>query len=273
MHDTKTFKVPSGAALLAAERTGDGPALICLHAGVADRRMYAAQMRGLADDFTVLCYDRRGFGQTRTPDEPFSHVEDLHAVMDATGLDAAILLGCSQGGRIAIDFTLAFPHRVRALILISTAVSGAPPEPVPEDVQPLSDALDAAEDAEDLAQVNRLEAHIWLDGPRAAEGRVFGPLRSLFLDMNGIALAHAPLTQERPPDDAYGRLSALGVPTLLIHGTLDFPYIVSRHAHMAAVVPDARSVICEGNAHLPSMENPDRVNAEIVAFCRDRSLI
>ena len=273
MRVTSTFKVPSGAALLAAERTGDGPALICLHAGVADRRMYAAQMRGLGDDFTVLSYDRRGFGQTRTPDEPFSHVDDLAAVMDAAGLEAAILLGCSQGGRIAIDLALAFPHRVRALILIASAVTGAPSEPLPDDIQPLADALEAAEDADDLIQVNRLEAHIWLDGPRAAEGRVFGPLRSLFLDMNGLALKHAPLTQEREPGDAYARLSALGVPTLLMHGTLDFPYIASRHAHMAAVIPDARSVTCEGSAHLPSMENPDAVNARIVAFCRDRGLI
>ena len=65
MRDVEVFTVRSGAAVLAAERAGAGQALVCLHAGVADRRMYGAQMQGLSDRFQVISYDRRGFGETR----------------------------------------------------------------------------------------------------------------------------------------------------------------------------------------------------------------
>jgi len=247
--------------------------MICLHAGVADRRMYAGQVEDLADRFDIVSYDRRGFGQTKSPDEPFGHVDDLTAVLNATGVDKPILLGCSQGGRIAVDFALAHPEKICALILISTALSGAPAEPVPDAVKPLSDALDAAEEAEDLDRINALEAHIWLDGPTSEEGRVRGPLRDLFLDMNRIALEHPELHHMRQPPDAYGRLSSLTIPTLLIHGTLDFDYIIKRHAHMARTSKNAQSVACEGSAHLPPMEDPDFVNGQTTDFCRQIGLI
>lgn len=271
-HGSK-FSISSGRAMLAAERAGTGRSLVCLHAGVADRRMYAAQVTGLRDHVEIISYDRRGYGQTQTPDESFSHRDDLSSVVDQLDMEKPILLGCSQGGRIAIDFTLAHPDRVGALILISTALSGAPAAPVPEAVKPLADALEAAEDADDIDRINAIEAHIWLDGPTSEEGRVQGPLRDLFLDMNSIALRHPELSHLRQPPSAYDRLSELALPVLLMHGTLDFDDIVARHAHLARTVADARSVPCEGNAHLPPMENPSFVNSQILSFCRDKRLI
>ena len=174
---------------------------------------------------------------------------------------------------MAVDFALAHPGRVRGLILIASAISGAPGAPLPGDIQPLADALDAAESAGDLAAVNAIEAHMWLDGPRSAPGRVSGAKRDLFLAMNRVALEHPALTGEQEPPPAFERLSALPMPVLLIHGTLDFPHIVSRHGTMAARIPGARAVAFEGHAHLPSFESPGAVNAEILAFCRDRGLV
>jgi pimeloyl-ACP methyl ester carboxylesterase len=273
MQQTITFSISSGAAVLAAERTGVGRPLICLHAGVADRRMYAGQFAELSDRFEIIAYDRRGYGDTRTRDEPFRHVDDLATVIDEIGVEKPILLGCSQGGRIAIDYTLANPQNVGALILISAAISGAPDEPVPDAVKSLADALDEAEEAEDFDRMNVLEAHIWLDGPTSAESRVEGPLRELFLDMNRIALMHPELTQMRQPPDAFNRLDELHVPTLLIHGTLDFDYIGARHEHLAGIWPHAQSVACEGRAHLLSMEDPAFVNDRIRSFCLETGLV
>jgi len=266
------LEIPSGGAVLAADCAGSGRPLICLHAGVADRRMFREQLRGLSDDMQVLAYDRRGYGLTRAPDEPFRHVDDLAAVVDAAGEGAVVLLGCSQGGRIAIDYTLNHPDRVAGLILIGTAISGAPDEPVPDDVKPLAEALDAAEEAEDIPRVNAIEANIWLDGPTSEEGRVSGPLRDLFLDMNRIALEHPELTQMRQPPSAYDRLSEIRVPTLLMHGSLDFDYIAKRHAHLARVLPWAEAVVFDGVAHLPPMEVPARVNENVRDFCHTHKL-
>jgi len=179
---------------------------------------------------------------------------------------------CLHAG-VAVDFALAHPGKVRGLILIASAVSGAPVEPLPSDIQPLEDALDAAEKAGDLAKVNAIEAHMWLDGPRSAAGRVSGAKRDLFLTMNRIALEHPPLTRVQDPPPAFERLSALRMPVLLMQGALDFPHIVARHARLAGLIPDVRAVVFDDCAHLPSFENPTAANAEIVAFCRDRGLV
>src|SRR5512134_1311988 len=185
-----TFAVPSGRAQLWVEAEGAGAPVVMLHAGVADRRMWREQIGALAPAFRAVAYDRRGFGRTAHAAERYSHVDDLRAVLDAIGAaQAAILVGCSQGGRIALDAALAWPARVRALVLVAPAISGAPePTAFPPAVQSLIDDYERAEASGDPDLLNQVEAHAWLDGPAEKRGRVAGAVRELFLDMNGIAL-------------------------------------------------------------------------------------
>jgi pimeloyl-ACP methyl ester carboxylesterase len=124
---TTTHFITSGKATLSAEAVGGGDPVIFLHAGVADSRMWRAQMQVVGATHRAISYDRRGFGATRAQREDYSAVADLEAVADALGGGApAILVGCSQGGRVAIDAALAHPSRARGLVLIAPAVSGAP---------------------------------------------------------------------------------------------------------------------------------------------------
>lgn len=262
----ETFSVSSGAARLVGVQAGAGPCIVLLHAGVADHRMWHDQIAVLRDRYRVIAYGRREFGQTESPDEPFRHIDDLAVVLDHFDVENAILVGCSQGGRVAIDFALARPDRVAALVLVSTAITGAPSAPVPPCVDALSDALDAAEEAGDLDRVNAIEAHLWLDGPLSAEGRVSGPVRDLFLDMNGVALRKPEIPKEETPPDAYGRLAALTMPVLLISGDLDFDYVRARHAHLGQTLPDVRSVEMPGTAHLPNLEQPAAFNDHLLGF-------
>ena len=85
----------------------------------------------------------------------------MEALLDHFAIDTVSLVGCSQGGRIAIDFALANPQRVTALALLAPAISGAPePAPFGPKIQALSDALDDADEAGDLDAVNELEAAV-----------------------------------------------------------------------------------------------------------------
>lgn len=262
-----TFRVEMDGAQLVGERTGSGEAIVFLHAGVADRRMWRPQLAALGADHHVIAYDRRGFGETSAPDEPFAHVEDLRAVLDQLNIGSASLVGCSQGGRIAIDYALAYPQRVNALVLIASAISGAPAiEEIPAEIEAVVDALDEAEAANDLARVNAIEAHLWLDGPTSPEGRVSGELRDLFLDMNGIALAKPELTQRNEPPSAYERVNALSIPTLIIVGDLDFPHVRENCRYLAATIPGAHSAKIAGAAHLPNLEQPKLVNQLLHQF-------
>jgi pimeloyl-ACP methyl ester carboxylesterase len=264
----KNLVVKSGTAQLAFSQTGAGQALVFLHAGVADRRSWTPLIGGLSEttgSFQAISYDRRGFGDSTFTEKRYSRVGDLIAVLDACELSSAVLIGNSQGGRIAIDATLLYVKRVRALVLIGTAVSGAPEvASYPAGVAEIRRKIEAVEAMDDLDLLNRLEAHLWLDGPLSMEGRVSGAARELFLDMNLRAL-NAPSVGEATDDvDAWNNLSKIQVPVLLMVGQLDLPHLQERSARMAEIMPNAEFVLMKDVAHLPALEAP-RQCAEIIA--------
>jgi len=264
---TEVIKIKIGNAQLAVERSGKGKAIVFLHAGVADKRMWNHQVAEFKDSHFVVSYDRRGFGETTAVDEVFSHIEDLREVLDQLGISTASIVGCSQGGRIAIDFTLAYPQRVTALALLAPAISGAPaPESFPAEIQAQLEALGEAEDANDLPRVNRIESNLWLDGPTSIAGRVTNPIRALFLDMNEVALRTPKLTQEIEPLSAYKRLPNLLIPTLIIWGALDFPHVKERCQYLVDTIPMAEGKEIAGTAHLLNLEQPEIINRLLRAF-------
>jgi pimeloyl-ACP methyl ester carboxylesterase len=113
-------RITSGQARLAVTVVGDGDPVVFLHAAVCDSRMWRAQLDAVGASNKAIAYDRRGFGETRAEKEDFSAVADLMAVIDVVGDGApTILVGCSQGGRVALDTALLHPSRVRALVLIA----------------------------------------------------------------------------------------------------------------------------------------------------------
>ena len=247
-------------ATLHGESKGSGPGLVFLHAGVADRRSWTALRDEFSATHRTVAYDRRGFGETTYAVGPFSHLDDLVAVLDHEGLDEVSLVGNSMGGGLALDFALVYPERTRSLFLIGTAVSGVPPvETLSAPVQALDEALDAADEAGDLTEVNRLEAWLWLDGPAAPEGRVGGPVRELFLAMNGRALEATDPGQERERPPAFARLSTIEAPTLVMVGDLDLPLGVDRSKQIADLLPHGEYVQLADVAHLPALERPDLV--------------
>jgi pimeloyl-ACP methyl ester carboxylesterase len=260
-----TIKV-DGASLV-AEVAGSGECAVLLHAGVADRRMWRTTCAALSPHFRTIAYDRRGFGGTASPDEAFRHVDDLDAVLEHSGCGSAHLVGCSQGGRIAIDYALAKPEKVLSLVLAAPALTGAPaPESFPDAIERLMQELEEAENKNDIDKVNALEAHLWLDGPLSPANRVSGSIRDLFLDMNGRALRHPPLTKEQSCASATDQLHRLKQPALVICGDRDFPHIQERSQWIAGQIAGARHFVMAGCAHLANLEQPAVFNDAVRKF-------
>ena len=266
MKEKEPEVISCGGARILVRDSGSGRALVCLHAGVADQRMFAALHRKLSDNARILSYDRRGFGGTTTPDEAFSHVDDLNAVLTLRGIDTAILLGCSQGGRITLDFALRHPARVAGLFLVAPVVSGMPTPDLPPDLRALDEEIDDAYEVEDLGRINALELGAWLDGPRAPSGRVSGPARDLFTKMNMRALEHPELTRERQPPSAWDRLAEITVPARIFCGDLDFPYMVELSEHVAKQLPNGEYRPLGGMAHMPFLEDPELMTDLVAEF-------
>jgi pimeloyl-ACP methyl ester carboxylesterase len=260
------MEITSGSAVLAAESTGSGPDVLLVHAGVTDQRSWAHVVDALSGH-RCLTYDARGYGRTTYQREDgWSPAGDAVAVLDAYDVDRAVVVGSSMGGRTSIDLALSHPERVRALVLIGPAVSGAPEPAYEPEVLALDETWEAAEAAGDLDAVNEIEARVWLDGPTAPEGRVTGAPRDLFLQMNRRALAADETGEQSAEVSAWDRLAEIGVPTLLLVGEHDLRYIHENCAHAARTIPGARLVELPGVAHLPHLENDERTIAEIAAF-------
>jgi len=268
VHPTRiVHRVATGAASLFVEVIGQGEPVVFLHAAVGDRRMWSRQCDGIGLGHMGIAYDRRGFGNTSAQREDHSAVGDLLAMLDAIAPGrVAILVGCSQGGGIAINAALLHPSRVRALVLVAPSVAGAPEASVSLKTRSEFARLEEAEKAGDLERVGAIKAHLWLDGPLATEGRVDGDARRLFLEMNAMALQSPPPGQSVDAVQAYERLSEITVPTLVLWGDLDFEHIQKRCGHIVASVAHGSGHMIPGTAHLPSLEQPERVTQLIDRF-------
>ncbi|MEO8881951.1 MAG: alpha/beta hydrolase, partial [Devosia sp.] len=171
-----------------------------------------------------------------------------------------------RGGALAIDFAIEHPERTVGLVLVGTNLSGAPEADLPDAAEALYDARAYAKERKQWASVNRIDAHLWLDGPESQNGRVGGPARELFLEMNGARLGRTAFTQEEEPDAAIDNLGAITAPVLLVVGDLDFPYVVERHEELSEEFENAFSVTLEDTAHLPNLERSDLFDPLLLEF-------
>jgi pimeloyl-ACP methyl ester carboxylesterase len=103
---------------------GTGKCIVLLHGGNVTSEIWEEQIKDFSKHHRVITYDQRGYGSSDIPQKNFSYYEDLKAILDVFGVTKAIILGCSFGGSVAIDFTLKYPQYVEKLILVTTGVNG-----------------------------------------------------------------------------------------------------------------------------------------------------
>ncbi|MDX1534785.1 MAG: alpha/beta hydrolase, partial [Thermoplasmata archaeon] len=215
-----------GEARLYYEVAGAGTPFVMIHAGVADSRQWDNEFAAFATAYRVVRYDKRGFGRSEPVEEEYTDLQDLRELLDRLALgDSAVMMGCSMGGGLAMDFTLERPDRVKALIMVSSGPGGLRLD-VPELAE--FEEAEGAYKAGDLDRVAELETHIWFDGVTRNPDEVNPTMRALAYDMNRLALAHdAKRLGKRLPDTktlAAERLNELKVPLLVIVGEHDEPY-------------------------------------------------
>ena len=239
---------------------GDGPAIVLAHGFLMDRTMFAPQVAALRDDYRVITWDQRGFGDTIHDGRPFTYWDsaaDSIALLDHLGIDQAIVGGMSQGGFISLRVALLAPERVRALILMDTQAGTENTEVIPLYQGMIdewvangpSDELVAATAGLILGEpgLNEEWAVKWKARPREV------------LALCGQAL----LTR----DDITGRLGEIAAPALVVHGTADLSISLDKAEALAAGLPGSGGVVrIEGGTHAANLTHPGPVNEAIVAF-------
>ena len=188
-------------------------------------------------------YDHRSFGQSSAPAGQASSADDIYGMFKFLNIDKAYLVGCSMGGGMALDFTLAHPEMVDALVLSGPGVSGMPDE----ENDPLADTwqeIQAAAKAGDHDKANELEMRVWVDGMGRTPDQVDPAYRAKASAMNRALYDHDTemnAVEWQPADPpAYPRLETVTAPTLVIVGDRDVPDILHAVDVLAARIPNAQ---------------------------------
>jgi 3-oxoadipate enol-lactonase len=253
--------VPVNGAQLAVERSGaiGGPAVVFVHAGVADKRMWEPLVNELPAGVDVVRYDMRGFGESELLPGPFNHSRDLVALLDALELERVVLVGASMGGAVTLEVASNWPERVRGLALLDAAAEHEWSAVVRE----FGAAEDAALEAGDIDQAVELNLRMWVDGPRATSD-VDPALRALVADMQRRAF-ELQLGVDSEEEELEAELARITAPTVVAVGELDVADFHDIARELAGGIPNVVELrVIPGVAHLPALERPREV-AELVA--------
>lgn len=232
---------------------GSGPAVVLLHGWALDLSIWNLLAPLLAARFTVLRFDRRGFGLSEGVADIHRNVDDLRAIMDAAGMQQAALLGMSQGARLALHFALAQPARVSALVL-----DGAP-EIESESELPLAlyrQRLESGGVAALRAMILThplMQLHTMQPAARAA-------LLECLSHYRGLDLLHA-VPRATAPD-----LAKIAAPTLVLNGMLDSEARREAGRHIAAAIAGAERVELPDAGHLALLDAPEAYANAVSGF-------
>lgn len=245
------------------ETAGSGENIVLLHDGMVSHEIWDYQFPLLAKYYRVTRYDRRGYGKSSDPQSPYSDIDDLNRLFIKLGIEKATIFGMSSGGGCAIDFTLKYPEKVNALVLVGAVVGGYGYTSHMtyrgghlKNPALMSDPAKAA------------EYFIWDDPYEIyAENREAKQKVASIVEAN----LHRPfdIRYYTPPERIAARfLSEIKVPCFVMVGEHDIPDV---HAHAGVIsfgIQGARRAVILNSGHLIPVEQPEEFNTSVFRFLR-----
>ncbi|QTC91317.1 alpha/beta fold hydrolase [Brevundimonas goettingensis] len=243
----ETRFAPVEGSQVAYEACGDGPkTVVLIHDGILDSSAWDGVWPRLCDAFTVVRYDRRGYGASPAATAPYDPVADLAAVLQAAGVANATLVGSSAGGGVAVEYALAHPDAVKGLVLVGPAVSG---------FRPTDHFMRRTANLVGLLSRGRLEEAArdpYILTPSAEAARAF-----VVADLGAHPGNFGAGRMMRSGEGVLGRLKDLSAPTLIVTGEIDMPDVHAHAGALEALIPGARRLVMPGGGHFIYLERPD----------------
>jgi 3-oxoadipate enol-lactonase len=241
---------------------GEGPPVIFSHGFLMDREMFAPQRAALAPEFRVITWDERGFGETEFDGRPFTYwdsASDCLGLLDALGIEQAVLGGMSQGGFLSMRAALTAPARVRALVLIDTQSGVEDPARLPGYLQ--------------MQQT-------WLEhGPVDELANTIADLIIGDPELNAVWIEkwrRLPRESMKAPgdclfgrDDITSRVGEIACPAIVFHGTADRSIEIARAEQLCNDLPGCVGLVrVDGAPHASNLTHPGEVNPPLLEFLR-----
>jgi pimeloyl-ACP methyl ester carboxylesterase len=213
-------------------------------------------LEGLADGHTVVRYDERGCGLSDREVEDLSleaWVGDLEAVVDAANLDRFALLGMSQGGPVAVAYSVRHPERVSHLVLYGTYARGRLRRgPSQRQEAEAMIAMVGAGWGQNAPAFRRAFTTMFVPGATSEQMRWFDELQRV----SSSTETAARIRLSRNGLDVSDLAGQVTVPTLVLHARDDLVVPFTEGRLLAALIPSARFVPLEGRNHILLADEP-----------------
>ena len=203
----------------------------------------------LASHHTVIRFDQRGSGLSDRNVEDLSFdawVSDLEAVVEALQLEQFILLGMSQGGSVAIEYTARHPEKVEKLLLYGAYTRGrlARGDSVEEHEAKLT--LTRHGWGRDDAAYRQLFTSTFMPEATTEQAGWFNELQRISTSPENAVRVQTTTANI----DVLHRLPEISVPTLVLHAVNDLQVPFEQGRQISALIPDAKLVALDSKNHL-----------------------
>ncbi|MBM3218885.1 MAG: alpha/beta fold hydrolase [Candidatus Rokubacteria bacterium] len=237
------------------EVTGRGRAILLSHGYSATRRMWSGQHDVLGDRYRVISWDMRGHGWTESPGDPaqYSHaltVADMKALLDHLSVRRAVIGGLSLGGTMSLEFYVAHPEMVEALVICDSG--------------PGYRNADAREKWNERARVRAADFEARGLDALSTRSREAREARQFHRSAQGLAHAARGMLAQQDAR-VIDALPSIRVPTLVIVGDRDEPFVAPCE-YMAKKIPGARLEVIRDAGHSSNLDQPEQFNRVLVEF-------
>jgi pimeloyl-ACP methyl ester carboxylesterase len=239
--------------------SGEGAPLVFVHGFTTTAEFWREQVEAFSARHQMVRINLPGHGRSPRPEDRSytidAFVEDVLRVYRALEIDSAVLVGLSMGGTVAQNFTLTYPERVKALVLV-----GATPHGLGADVN-VDNVLEAIDDLGVVAASQKVIE------------RSFGSAASpALIDFAKHEVAQTPAFVARQAirslnaSDSRERLGDIRVPTLVVVGEEDIITPPKESQILADGIPNSRLYNISAAGHFPMLEQPNTFNQLLGEF-------
>lgn len=264
--------LPDGAVLNYV-RAGEGPVLIAIHGVMGDYRSWAPQWQAFTAFYDCIALSCRfnypnNNSMEATDHSAIDNADDVAALMDALGIDSAIIVGSSYGGFAALALAVNHPARVRAVVGVEPPMMKYA-EMFPETasvaaafhdgiVVPSRQAFERGE--------NELGAMLLTGGIQNTSIDSIPPEKLQQRRENMMAGRRVALSSDEFPLLPPKALAGISVPVMIVTGANTGPVFKAMISGITRTMPQARLEVVEGAGHSVPQDQPEIFNRLALGF-------
>lgn len=257
-------QIISEQAKISVDTYGNGEAILFIHAGIADKRMWQEQINVLSDQYYILNIDLPGFGKSELLGTEINYTDVIKEVIEFYHLSSVTIVAASFGAKVAIDYCLIHPENINRMILVSPAISGW------EDSLEIQEYEQVEESISNIPDLVELNYNFWIK--RERQSKTINPevkkmIYTMLLDhftlntqnIEEISVIHNSMIQ----------LEKIHHSVLIINGEEDVADFLAIGKLIHEKLLHSKLVVISKATHLPNIEHPELFNQYITNFLKE----